>query len=200
MNLLPTIILLSAASILHSQDILEPVSVYINQHGHPVIETYNPDNVELFEDDYEVVSSNNGYEIDNPCIYAPHWYKINAVGPVIFDNSIEYDTSLKEFAIFSLARQVHFTALYPEIDNYQPFIFYPYCMLQGITGLSDTTIAYDIYPQSFYYGNYQAPPRHEYLDVKYQSQSEIVQIRHGGYFKNTDSSETKSLHTTWNCD
>ena len=83
MNLLPTIILLSAASILHSQDILEPVSVYINQHGHPVIETYNPDNVELFEDDYDVVSSNNGYEIDNPCIYAPHWYKINPGGPVI---------------------------------------------------------------------------------------------------------------------
>jgi hypothetical protein len=158
MKLFPAIILLLIASIIHSQDILEPVSVYINQHGRPVIDTYNPDQVHLFKEEDYIISSDNGYELDNPCIYAHHWYKINAGGPVIFDNSIEYDTSLKEFAIFPLARQIHFTALYPEIDNYQPFIFYPYFIFQGIAGFSDTTITYDIYPYSLYDGIYQSPP------------------------------------------
>jgi hypothetical protein len=34
----------------------------------------------------------------------------------------------------------------------------------------------------------------------HRSPDEIPQIRHGGYYIDTDSSETKSPYTTWNCD
>ncbi|MFM9984933.1 MAG: hypothetical protein ACKVOK_06835 [Flavobacteriales bacterium] len=200
MNLLPTTLLLLTVSLVHSQRILEPVSVFINQNGLPAIETYNPDEVKLFEDEDEIVSSNNGYEIDNPCIYAHHWYRIKVGSPEIFDNSDEYDTSLKEFAIFSSAKNVYFTTLYPEIDNYQPFVYFPYFTVGGFAGFSDTTITYEIYPYSFWDGYYQSPPRHEFLDLMYQSPNQIAQIRHGGYFSDTDSTEKKMLFTTWNCD
>ncbi len=200
MNLLPTTLLLLSISLAHSQRILEPVSVYINQYGLPVIETYNPDNVELFEDEEEIVSNNNGYEIDNPCIYTHHWYRIKPGEPVIFDNAVEYDMSLKEFAVFPSASQVYFTALYPELDNYTPFVYFPYFSGDGFAGYSDTTITYDIYPYSFWDGYYQSPPRHEFLDVTYRQPDQINRIRHGSNSFDADSTEVKSPFTTWICD
>lgn len=200
MKLFPTTLFLMIVSLVDAQRILEPVSVYINQNGLPVIETYHPDKVVLFSEEDEIISSINGYEIDNPCIYTHQWYRITPDTPAIFSESVEYDTSLKEFSILQSARQIYFTSLYPEIDNYQPFVYWPYFTVDDSAGSSDTTITYDLYPYSLWDGYYQAPPRHEFLDVTYRLPNQIDRIKHGGISLDPDSNEVKMPFTTWFCD